>query len=86
MRRTSICSEENLEGKLFVRFVALIYLSYIKMAMIDSNLFEDYTMQKLLDELDLIERFNQPGSQSRVGEMTKKQMNLYTLLGVTVPS
>lgn len=86
MRRTSVWSEENLEGKLFVQFVALIYLSYIKKAMSDSNLFKDYTMQELLDELDVIERFEQPGSQSRVGEMTKKQMNLYTLLGVDVPS
>lgn len=86
MRRTSVWSEENLEGKLFVQFVALIYLSYIKKAMSDNNLFKDYTMQELLDELDVIERFEQPGSQSRVGEMTKKQMNLYTLLGVAVPS
>jgi predicted nucleotide-binding protein (sugar kinase/HSP70/actin superfamily) len=38
-------------------------------------------MPELLDELDVIERFEQPGSQSRVGEMTKKQMNLHTLLG-----
>lgn len=29
MRRTSVSSEESLEGKLFVQFVALIYLSYI---------------------------------------------------------
>ena len=72
MRHTSVWSEENLEGKLFVQFVALIYLSYIKNAMSDNNLFKDYTMQ----ELDVIERFEQPGSQSRVGEMTKKQMNL----------
>jgi len=86
MRRTSVWSEENLEGKLFVQFMALIYLSYIKKAMSDNNLFKDYTMQELLDELDVIERFEQPGSQSRVGEMTKKQMNLYTLLGVAVPS
>jgi len=42
--------------------------------------------RKLLDELDVIERFEQPGSQSRVGEMAKKQMNLYTLLRVAVPS
>ena len=30
MRRTSVSSAENLEGKLFVQFVALIYLSYYK--------------------------------------------------------
>jgi transposase len=77
MRRTSVSSEENLEGKLFVQFVALIYLSYIKKAMCDNDLFKNYTMQELLDELDVIERFEQPGRRCRIGEITKKQMNLY---------
>jgi hypothetical protein len=37
--------------------VALIYLSYLKKAMDDAGLFKNYTMQELLDELDIIERF-----------------------------
>jgi len=86
MRRTSVSSEENLEGKLFVQFVALIYLSYIRKEMSNQDLFKTYTMQELLDELDIIECFEQPGRKRRMGEMTKKQMNLYTCLGVEVPS
>ncbi len=77
MRRTSVSSEENLEGKLFVQFIALIYLSYIKKAMSDKDLFKNYTMQELLDELDIIECYEQPGSKRRISEMTKKQMDLY---------
>jgi len=30
MRRALVSSEQSLDGKLFVQFVALIYLSYIK--------------------------------------------------------
>jgi transposase len=86
MRRTSVSSEENLEGKLFVQFVALIYLSYIKKAMSDHNLFKDYTLQELLDELDVIERFEQPSHKPRVGEITQKQKNLYAFLGVDSPA
>ena len=86
MRRTSVSSEENLEGKLFVQFVALIYLSYINKAMSEQNLFKDYTLHEMLDDLDVIECFEQPGRRSHVGEMTKKQMDLYTLLGVDAPS
>jgi transposase len=86
MRRTSVSSEENLEGKLFVQFVALIYLSYIKKAMCDNDLFKNYTMQELLDELDVIERFEQPGRRYRIGEITKKQMNLFRCLGVEIPT
>jgi transposase len=86
MRRTSVSSEENLDGKLFVLFVALIFLSYIKKAMSDNDLFKNYTMQELLDELDIIERFEQPGRRHRIGEITKKQLYLYECLGVSAPA
>jgi hypothetical protein len=49
-------------------------------------LFKDYTLQGLLDELDVIERFTQPGKASVVGEVTKKQDDLYRKLGVDVLS
>ena len=39
MRRTSVSSEENLEGKLFVQFVALIYLSHLNKIMSEQNLY-----------------------------------------------
>jgi len=86
MRRTSVSSDENLDGKLFVQFIALIYLSYIKKVMSEKNLFKAYTMQELLDEFDIIERFEQPGRKHHIGEMTKKQIELYGLMGVDVPS
>jgi len=86
MRRTSVSSDENLDGKLFVQFIALIYLSYIKKAMSENNLFKSYTMQELLDEFDIIERFEQPGRKHHIGEMTKKQKELFGFLGVEEPS
>ena len=39
LRRTLTSSESSLEGKLFVEFVALIYLSYIKKKMEEAGLF-----------------------------------------------
>jgi transposase len=86
MRRTSVSSEERLEGKLFVQFIALIYISYIKQKMDEESLFRDYTLQGLLDELDVIERFTQPGKVPVVAEVTKKQADLYRKLGVDVVS
>ena len=86
MRRTSVSSSENLEGKLFVQFIALIYLSYIKKAMCDNDLYKNYTTQELIDDLDVIERYEQPGKKHRMGEMTKKQTKLYIALGVSAPS
>jgi transposase len=86
LRRTAVSSESSLEGKLFVQFIALIYLSHIKKQMSEKGLFKDYTMQELLDELDVIEAFEHPGSVLRVGEVTKKQADLYKTLGVTPPN
>jgi Transposase len=86
MRRTSVSSEQNLEGKLFVQFVALMYLSYITAAMNKKELFKDYTLHELLDELEVIECFEQPGHKAKLGEITKKQKALYTSLSVSIPT
>ena len=86
MRRTSVSSEENLEGKLFLQFVALIYLSYVKQAMDKAELFKYWTMQELFDELDVIELFQQPGGAAYYGEITEKQKKLYVALGVEPPA
>jgi transposase len=86
MRRTSVSSEQNLEGKLFVQFVALMHLAYIDKKMVDNLLYKDYTMHELLDELDVIESFEETGKRPRIGEITKKQIGLYQKLEVAVPT
>lgn len=40
-------------------------------------MFQQHTIQELLDELDVIEQYQQLGHQLRRDEMTKNQMNLY---------
>jgi transposase len=86
MRRALVSSEQSLEGKLFVQFVALIYLSYIKKQIQVKGLLKDYTLPGLLDKLDVIECFEQPGKSLRVGEMLEKQKQLYHDLGVNPPT
>ncbi len=85
LRRLSVSSERSLDGKLFVEFLALIILSYIKKKMQDTGLFKTTTMQELLDELDIIEGFEQPGHQLYAGEITNRQLDLYKKLGVKPP-
>ena len=82
LRRTLTSSELSLEGKLFVEFVALIYLSCIKKKMETAGLFSRYTMHELLDELDVIECFTEPGKSLIQGEVLMKQEQLYRELGV----
>jgi len=86
LRRLAVSSEKSLDGKLFVQFVALIFLSCITRKMQEKNLFKKHTMQEVLDELDVIECFEVPGRQLQVGETTKRQRELYSQLGVTPPA
>jgi len=85
-RRMQVSSELALNGKLFVEFIALIYLSYVKKKMQDAKLFESWTLQGLLDELDTIELFEAPSHGRVLGEVTKKQSDIYMALGVEPPS
>ena len=83
LRRTMTSSESSLEGKLFVEFVALIYLSYIQKKMEEKGLFATYTLHELLDELDVIECFMEPGKAPIQGEVLKKQEQIYRDLDIT---
>ena len=85
-RRTLVSSDLSLDGKLFVEFVALIHLSYIKKKMQDNELLKKYTMNSLLDEFDIIECYEQKGRKLRWGEITKKQAELYQKMGLKSPS
>jgi len=85
LRRTAVSSEQSLDGKLFVQFIALIISSYIIKEMQEQKLFKDYTMQEVLDDFDIIECFEVIGKKLQVGEITKRQKNLYTKLGITPP-
>ena len=86
MRRLFVSSEQSLDGKLFVTFIALIYLSHIKKQMQTHELYKKYTLQSLLDRLDVIECFEYPGKKLRVGEVLEKQKEIYEAMGVEVPS
>ncbi len=85
MRRTAVSSGVNLEGKLFVQFVALIYMSYIHQCMRKHHLYRNYSMASLLDEFDIIERFDYEGQHWHCGEITKKQKDLYGYFKVAPP-
>jgi transposase len=86
LRRLAVSSEQSLDGKLFVQFIALIYLSYITRKMQQNRMFKNHTMQEVLDEFDVIECFEVPGQRLQVGEVTKLQIELYTKLGFDPPA
>jgi len=86
LRRLLVSSEKSLDGKLFVGFIALIYMAYLKKRMQDSGMFQKYTIQTMLDKLDVIECFENPGYALRVGEVLSKQKQIYEALGINPPA
>jgi transposase len=85
MDRLLVSSEKSLEGKLFVCFIALIFLSYINKKMRKKKLYRDYTLYGLLDRLNLIECFEYEGKKIRYGEILEKQKQIYLALDVEPP-
>jgi transposase len=77
MRRLRVSSEHSLGGKLFVCFAALIILSYINTMMKEKKMYEKYTLQGLLDEIDVIRCYEFEGKKKYYGELTDKQKQIY---------
>ena len=86
MRRLLVSSEKGLEGKIFTEFVALILISHLDHKMKETGLYINYTMQSLLDKLDVLECFEDANHSLRIGEMLVKQAGIYEALGVEAPT
>lgn len=84
-RRLLTSSEESLNGKLFVEFVALIFLAYIHRKMQEKGLYREYTMEKLLLELEAIQGICEPGRAPIVCEVLEKQRKIYEAMEVEAP-
>ena len=85
MRRMLVSSEVSLNGKLFVGFISLIILSYINKQMSKQGMYKDYTLQDMLDKLDVIECYKYEGKKLRIGEILEKQKQIYRNLDVKIP-
>jgi len=84
-RRPGVSSDTHLQGKIFVQYIALIILSQIQKVMREQKLYSKYTLNTLLDELDIIEYYQPAGSTGHWGEITTKQRDLFKAFDVTAP-
>ena len=86
MRRLLAKSEKNLDGKIFNEFIALILISHLDHKMKETDLYKTYTMQQLLDKLDVLECYEDEKRALRIGELLDKQADIYRTLGVELPT
>ena len=86
MKRCKVSSDESLEGKLFVQFVALSFITRIHLVMSKNGLYKNYTISSLLDELDVIEIYRFKNRNPHFSEITKKQADIYAAFSVDIMS
>ena len=52
----------------------------------EKDMHKSYSMQSLLDELDVIEYFEYPGSRGHYSEITEKQLKIFAAFNVEPPN
>lgn len=79
--RLRVHSEENMDAKLFVRFLALIVHSEIIRVMRKTDMFKKYSTKELLLELKKIKRTT-VGDEVIISEVSKKQKDIYNTFAI----
>jgi hypothetical protein len=63
-----------MDGRLFVQFVALIYINAIREKINSKKELENYTVREVLEEMDTLTKITYSGRYgSIISEITKKQ-------------
>lgn len=71
--RLRIHSQEALEGRLFLDFIALIIYSYISKVMQQEKIVKDYTVQELMYEFKKIKLIGLGEIKAIITEVSKKK-------------
>jgi transposase len=82
--RTKTHSDLNLDSYAFLNYLSLIFMFYIHKQMVKNNLYKNYTLDYILEDLDLITKYKSPDNSIHYSEITKKQRELYSLLGINL--
>jgi len=87
MKRLRMHSSRTTDGRLFVQFIALIYVSALRRKMRQSKLIERYTVRELLQEMATLTQIKYSGKYGNIlTEMTKPQREILTALNITIPT
>lgn len=77
MKRLRMHSQETIDGRLFVQFIALIYISALRKEMKKSDLIERYSVRELLQEMVTLTKVKYSRKYGHIlTEMTKSQREI----------
>jgi transposase len=82
---TKVQSEENLESKVFIQTLALTLSARINRVLKENKLIKTYSAFKLIDRFNLIKKFDFSEHNTYYDIITKKQIEIYKMFGVTPP-
>lgn len=85
--RLRVHLEENMKGRLFIQFIALILVSFIHRVMNEKNLFKLGSLSGLIQELELLSTVTFSGHYNQVtSELTKKQKEIFKAFDIDIQS
>ena len=83
MKRLRMHSSEAVNGRLFVQFIALIYISALRNQMRSSGLIKQYTVRELLQEMETLTKIKYSGKYGYIlTELTKPQREILACLNI----
>jgi transposase len=87
MKRLRMHSAATVDGRLFVQFIALIYMSALRKEMRKSVLIERYTVRELLQEMETLTKIKYSGKYGHIlTEITKPQQEILRNLNIELPA
>lgn len=87
MKRLRMHSSATVDGRLFVQFIALIYMSALRREMRESGLIGRYTTRELLQEMETLTKVKYSGKYGHIlTEVTKSQREILKGLNIELPS
>ncbi len=75
-----------MSGRATAELFCAYLISHLDHKMKETNLHKNYSMQQLLDKLDVLECFKYENRKLRIGELLNKQAEIYETLGVILPT
>ena len=86
MKRLRMQSSKTVDGRLFVQFIALIYMSAIRKKLRETKLIERYTVRELLREMETITKISYSGKYGHIiTELTKSQLEILQAMKISPP-
>lgn len=83
MKRLRMHSSATVDGRFFIQFIALIYMSALRREMRKTGLIERYTVRELLQEMETLTKVKYSGKYGHIlTEVTKQQREILKSLNI----